>query len=138
MSTRRPNERQGEFAAEVVADEFDLDVENGVEDWYDAVDPSTGTKYEVKSTHRTLESGASGRFRLWEDQHRSLVAAEGADGQTAYYGFVVLEENGEVQNVVRRRPTTVTKIVDGEWNRADHSEREGRQHKIPWYEVVHR
>jgi len=126
------NERQGRFATEAVADRFDLVVENDVAEWYDAVDPSTGTKYECKSTSKELESGATGRFRVWEDQHRSLTTAASADGQTAWYGFVLLDDNGRVEEMVRRKPSTVTKIVGGEWNRAGHSERDSRQYKIPW------
>lgn len=132
------NERQGEFATRQVAEEFGLDVENDVAEWYDAVDPSTGTKFECKSTHQQLEDGATGRFRLWEDQHRSLTSAAAADGQTAWYGFVVLDEDNDVKHLVRRKPSTVTKIVGGEWNRAEHVERKSRQHKVPWYEAIHR
>lgn len=137
MTRDHPNERQGEFATEYVADEYDLEVENDVTDWYDAVAPSTGTKYEVKSTHQTLASGATGRFRLWEDQHRSLVAAESAEGQTAWYAFVLLDDNDSVQDVVRRKPSTVTGIVGGEWNRAEHDDRGDGQHKVPWYQVFY-
>lgn len=132
------NERQGRFATEHVADQFDLLVENDVEDWYDAVDESTGTKYEVKSTSQELASGATGRFRLWEDQHRSLTSAAAADGQTAWYAFVLLDDANNVADVARRKPSTVTTIVDRDWNRAEHVERNSRQHKVPWYEVIHR
>ncbi|WP_338905229.1 hypothetical protein [Salinibaculum marinum] len=99
-----PNERQGAFAEEWVAREYGLDHAPHEADWYDAVHPSTGTKYEVKSTHRTVDNGATGRFRLWEDQHRSLAGAEGSDGQTAYYAFVLLDVDGEVVDVQRRHP----------------------------------
>jgi hypothetical protein len=71
-----------------------------------------------------------------------LVSAQAAKGQTAYYAFVVLEEVTEdsfqVEHVIRRRPSTVTKIVDGKWNDASHEDRDSRQHKVPWYQVVHR
>lgn len=136
MTRDHPNEQQGEFAIEYVANAYDLEVENDVEDWYDAVAPSTGTKYEVKSTHQELASGATGRFRLWEDQHRSLVAAESAEDQTAWYAFVLLDEDGEVEDIARRKPSTVTGIVDG-WNRAEHDDRDSGQHKVPWYQVFY-
>ncbi len=79
--------------------------------------------------HETLASGAAGRFRLWGDQHRSLTAAEGAEGQTAWYAFVLFDESDDV---VRRKSSTVTEIVSGEWNDAG---RNGRQHKVPWDQV---
>ena len=81
----------------------------------------------------TLSSGASGRFRLWEDQHRSLTASDGQ--ATAWYAFVLLSGTGEVVDVRRMKPSTVTEIVGGDWNRADHAERDGRQHKLPADEV---
>jgi len=134
--SRRENELQGEFAEQAVADEYDLDHAPGESDWYDCVDPSTGTKYEVKSTHRTLANGAGGRFRLWSDQHRSLAAADGQ--ATAWYVFVLLDSSGNVADMRRMRPATVTKLVHangGTWNRAGHTERESEQHKIPHTEV---
>ncbi|WP_167837313.1 hypothetical protein [Halosimplex halophilum] len=82
--------------------------------------------------HETLASGAAGRFRLWEDQHRSLTAAEGAEGQTAWYAFVLFDESDDV---VRRKSSTVTEIVGGEWNETGHAQRDGRQYKVVWNEV---
>ncbi|WP_162562457.1 hypothetical protein [Salinigranum rubrum] len=125
---RRANEEQGAFTEQLVADRYDLEHRPDEADWYDCVNPRTGTKYEVKSTHETLASGASGRFRLWEDQHRSLTVS---DGQvTAWYVFVLLSETGEVVEVRRMKPSTVTEIVDGEWNQAGHRKRKSRQHKL--------
>ncbi|WP_436929114.1 hypothetical protein [Halosimplex halobium] len=92
----------------------------------------------MKSTHETLASGAAGRFRLWEDQHRSLATAEGAEGQTVWDAFLLFDENGDVVDVVRRKPSTVTEIVGGEWNDAGHASRDGRQRKIPWDKVITR
>lgn len=136
-----PNERQGTFAEEYIADEYGLEHRPDETHWFDCVDPSTGTKYEVKSTTTEYSGeyseGATGRFRLWLDQHRSLVAAQASEDQTAYYAFVLLDTNGKIEDVARRRPTTVTKIVDGDWNRADHADRDSRQHKVPWYEVYY-
>lgn len=125
---RRANEEQGAFAEQFVADHYDLEHRPDETDWYDCVNPRTGTKYEVKSTHETLASGASGRFRLWEDQHRSLTASDGQ--ATAWYVFVLLSESGEVVEVRRMKPSTVTTAVAGEWNKAGHDERTGRQHKL--------
>lgn len=106
-----------------VVDEYDL--EHAPEaDWYDAVNPRTGAKYEVKSAQ------ADRRFRLWENQHRSLAAAEGQNA--AWYVFLVSGEG-----MRRVKPTTVTRWVRarGGWNRAGHDRRDGRQHKLPVSEV---
>jgi len=130
-----PNQRQGEFAEQVVADEFEVEHVPGESEWYDCVDPNTGTKYEVKSTHETVSDGATGRFRLWADQHRSLAAADGQ--ATAWYVFVLLDDDGNVADLRRTRPSTVTKLVHqqgGTWNRSGH-DRGSEQHKIPWTEV---
>lgn len=140
-STQHPNEQQGEFAERVVAREFDLDHAPAEAEWYDCVDPSTGTKYEVKSATETLDNGASGRFRLWGDQHRSLAGAASADGQTAWYVFVLLGEDGDVLEIRRMRPQTVTRVIHddgGAWNRAGHADRGDDQHKIPWEQVIDR
>jgi hypothetical protein len=115
---------------------YDLAVENEIEDWYDAVNDRTGTKYECKSTRVVLSNGRPGRFRLWEDQIASLEASDRAG--TAWVAFVLLDQGGDVVAVQRRKPSTVRKAVEnrGGWNRAGHREREGRQHKLPWPEVV--
>jgi len=130
------NRRQGEFATNVVADTYGLVVENDDADWYDAVHPNSEAKTECKSARRELADGSTGRYRLWEDQHRSLVASD-ASG-TAWYGFVLLDDDGTVVDVQRRKPATVGAIVRdrGGWNQAGHSKRESRQHKLPWSEVI--
>lgn len=64
MSRRRQNEEQGRFAEQVVVDHFDLEHRPDETEWYDAVNPRTETKYEVKSTHVELDDNAPGRFRL--------------------------------------------------------------------------
>jgi hypothetical protein len=141
-SSRRANERQGEAAGEIVADEFNGEHVPGESYWYDVVTPN-GTKYEVKSTHAEVgdEYPSEGRFRLWEDQHTSLTSAE-ASG-TAWYAFVLFSEEDEVLGIQRRKPSTVTRIVrdialeDGEpWSVSEHRERQTRQKKIPWSEVM--
>lgn len=115
-----------ERAEEFVADEYDLEHNPGDpgERWFDATNPRTGARYQVK----TAEKGR--RFRLWEDQHRSLTAAEGQNA--AWYVFL---SDGEMK---RMRPSTVTRIIRerGGWNRADHADRDARQHKLPVDEVI--
>ncbi|QCC47433.1 hypothetical protein [Halobellus limi] len=141
MSTRRrANERQGEAAGKIIAAEVNGEHVPGESYWYDVVTPN-GTKIEVKSTHTELDDGSEGRFRLWEDQHTSLTSAE-ASG-TAWYAFVLFSTDDEVVGIQRRKPSTVTRIVreialeDGEpWSVAKHREREARQKKVPWSEVM--
>lgn len=136
--SRRANERQGEAAGEIVAKELGGEHAPNETEWYDVVLPS-GTKVEVKSTHVRLEDGSEGRFRLWEDLHTSLTSAE-ASGH-AWYAFVLFSQDDEVLGIQKRRPSTVTSIVDdvGEgdpWNLARHRERQSRQKKIPWSAVM--
>jgi hypothetical protein len=131
----------GKFAELLVAEVFQVRHDNSTA-WYDARHPSSGTKYEVKSTHVDVDDGATGRFRLWESQHRRIAGAEGADGQTAYYGFVLFDGDQPVA-LRRMHPSTVTRVLrerggeDSAWNRSGHQE-QGRQHKLPWTEVLER
>ena len=138
MTQRRANERQGEAADEIVAKELGGEHVPGEAEWYDVVLPS-GTKVEVKSTHIRLKDGSEGRFRLWEDQHRSLLSADSSG--TAWYAFVLFGQDDELLSIQRRRPSTVTGAIDdvGEgdpWNLARHCERQSRQKKLPWSEVM--
>jgi hypothetical protein len=95
-----------------------------------------GIKYQIKSADAdsytwTDEEGnkqeEEPRFRLWEDQHRSLTASEGQLGE-AYYIFIV--SNREAVEVLA---SEVTEWVNdrGGWNDASHDIRESRQLKIP-------
>ena len=112
-------ERAEKFAVE----NFDLEHEPGGKGqrWFDALDPETGEKYQVKSAKPER------RFRLWEDQHRSLTASEGQLG-AAFYIFVT-----DNKPMLKVRATTVTEWVQerGGWNKAGHDLRDGRQLKIP-------
>lgn len=137
-----PNERQGTFAEEFVANEYGLAHAPNEAEWYDCVDESTGTKYEVKSTHRVIDTrdpdefvGGDGRFRLWYDQHRKLAARDGQKGSAAWYAFVLLDDAGDVIDHRRMHPTTVTPLVRdllGGWDVANHEQRQSEQQKIPW------
>lgn len=122
-------------AEELAAQEFDLAHAADEEFWYDVRAPSRDdrpTKGEVKSCHRDVgeDYPAAGRFRVRRDQHRSLVASD-AQG-TAWYIFVLLDEEAGDVVLQRRRPSTVTRIVDerGGWNQAGHEEFD-EQHKLP-------
>ncbi|MCD2199093.1 hypothetical protein LPA44_04160 [Halobacterium sp. KA-4] len=118
---------RGSTATHAVAERYGLEVES--RPWYDAVSP-TGTKYEVKATSRALADGSTGRFRLWEEQHRSLTASD-AQG-TSWYAFVLLSQSGDVRRIQRRKPSTVTRLVNerGGWYDAGHEGKDGRQFKL--------
>lgn len=121
----------GSLAEELVAEEYDLSEFNDA-GWYDCHDEDTGAKYEVKSTSSEIgdKYPSTGRFRLWQDNHRSL-AASNAQG-TAWYAFVYLHERDGLIKIRRREPQTVTRIVHkrGGWDESGH-ERGERQKKLP-------
>lgn len=144
--SRAQRRKVGRGDADVVAEELAAEVLNlqhapDEHFWYDVRAPSTSsrpTKGEVKSAHRDVGEHypAAGRFRVRRDQHRSLVASD-AQG-TAWYVFVLIDEDtGEVV-FQRRRPSTVTQIIDerGGWNRAGHDEFD-HQHKLPIETVMY-
>lgn len=136
---RRLDERaddRSEFAELLVAEIYGLDHTGDEFEWYDAVHPRTGTKVEVKSTAVERVKGGTGRFRLWEQQHRSLVASDAS--ATAWYVFVLFDGSGGIVDWRRCRPSTVTRFVradGGSWSRAGHADRAGRQHKVHYSEV---
>jgi len=70
---------------------------------------------------------------VWEDQTRSLIASDSQ--ATAWYAFVLFDEDRGVFLIQRRRPSTVLEIVNerGGWNRSGHDM--GPQYKIPYEEV---
>jgi hypothetical protein len=125
------SEEQGRWAEQYIAERFDLEHCPDEASWYDCINPRTGTKHEVKSTH----VDAAGEFRLWEDQTRSLIASD-AQG-TAWFDFVLLDRRGNVLNTRRMRPSTVNRLVRerGGWYEAGHHDRPGRQHKLPASEL---
>jgi hypothetical protein len=141
------NEEQGMDATYEAAREYGFEPDTETADWFDGVDPSTGAKYEVKSTVKAYtgeySDGAPGRFRLWEDQHVSLTAANNSG--EAWYVFVLYDRPGvdaDVVDMVRLSPAEVTELVksvgDGEWNLSGHRQRQSRQQKVPWTEVFDR
>lgn len=136
---RRLDERadgRDEFAELLVATMFDLEHTADDVEWYDARNPRTGTKFEVKSCAIDRVKGGTGRFRLWESQHRSLVASDAAG--TAWYVFVLFDGSGGIVDTRRCRPSTVTQFVrsdGGSWNRAGHADRDGRQHKVHYSDI---
>jgi len=127
--------RQGEtaiLAEELVAETYRLEHTPDRADWFDALNPRTGTKYEVKSCLRDVgeDYPAAGRFRVRRDQTRSLTASS-AHG-AAWYCFVLVDYDAGAIYLQRRKPATVSRIVHehGGWNRAGHEEFE-YQNKLP-------
>jgi len=126
--SQNPQWRQAE---EYAVDHYDLEhhVNQQGEGWYDAVDPFSREKYQIKSAKPER------RFRLWEDQHRSLSASAAQLG-AAYYIFMT-----DNRPLLKVKSTKVTEWINerGGWNDAGHEIRDGRQLKIPvqWvYEQV--
>lgn len=125
MSESRPQVR-GSDAEAAVVDAFGLEREST--SWYDAINPRTGTKYEAKSGRE--------KVRIWEDQHRSLVASDRAG--TAWYAFVYVDAAGRVQEIQRRRPSTVTQLVEdaGGWVKSGHARTSDREKKLSIETVI--
>jgi hypothetical protein len=71
----------------------------------------------------------TGRFRLFEGQLRSLVAAD-ARG-TAWVVFVLFDEDRQPVDLRRMRPGTVLRLVNERsgWHKSGHEK--GKQHKVP-------
>jgi len=114
---------RGQLGEDYVRRRDDLEPCPGNE-WCDLVNPRNGTKHEVKV------SQPNRRFRVWEDNHRSLTASDGQG--TAWYHFLVVTSSGNVVDERKAKPSTITRIVNerGGWNTSGH-ERGSRQHKIP-------
>jgi hypothetical protein len=146
VSRRRLNkllgqsEGAGDLEEKIVAEAFDLlDVSGDDAEDADLRNPRTEARYEVKSANATVGSGngetEAGRFRLWEDQHRSLVGYDAQPDLAGWYVFVYSDAQGTPQVMRRVEPSTVTKLVDGRWNDASHEGRDSRQYKLPIDEV---
>lgn len=120
----------------LIVEDGDLVHEND-DPWWDARNPRTDAKHEVKSVTEEIDGRdkdayvpTPGRIRLWEDQTRSLNAYD-AD-QTGWIDFLLLDEQGTPQDHVRRKPGTILSLVNelGGWDDSGHSK--GRQKKIPF------
>lgn len=150
VSRRRLNkllgqsEGAGDLEEMIVAESFDLlDVSGDDAEDADLRNPRTEARYEVKSANATVGAGLvdgeqttePGRFRLWEDQHRSLVGYDAQPDLAGWYVFVYSDAQGTPQVMRRVEPSTVTKLVDGQWNDASHEGRDARQYKLPIGEV---
>jgi hypothetical protein len=136
---RRIDERaedDSDLAEMLVAAIYDVTHAPDRADWYDVVDDTTGTKYEVKSAHLQVGDAypAAGRFRLWRAQLRSLIhsRAAGKSG-TSWVAFVLFDGDQPI-DVRRMHAGTVWDLVGDDWNRSGHAEW-NLQHKLPIEEV---
>lgn len=124
----------GELAEDIVETVWNLEDESG--EWYDLTHPTTGARYEVKSTSSEIgdKYPGDGRFRVWESQTKSLLASDRTN--VAWYVFVFMDEDAGLLRIQRRKPSTVQKIVrkSGGWNQSGHSM--GRQYKLPYRDVM--
>jgi hypothetical protein len=144
---RRADEKAGDdngaFAEVLVAELFDVRRVDEA-DWYDLRHPDRGTKYEVKAAQTTIDGEdpdsyveVPGRFRVWKGQTRSLINASAAEGQTAWYVFVLLDSSGDPLELRRVKPSTVWRWVteefgSGGWDESGHaSEDRDLQQKLP-------
>jgi len=138
---RFTNQRKGEHVEKKIAAKFDLEHVPNESDWYDLVNPRTNTKHEVKSTEKRHEiekgsnrqggKGEKGRFRLYESQHRSLVSSD--NNNVAWYHFVLLDSNGNINDHRKMKPTSVTQLVE-QWSKTSHKEI-NREYKLPYSKV---
>jgi len=131
---RRLQNDDGSLAEETAAtaySSFERDFQDA--DTHDLVTAGDGW-VEVKSTFRRLESGAKGRFRLFENQHEPLVAKDRRD--TAYYVFVLYDTDNGRAMLSRQKPADIGRTIRGRggWNRSGHNSM-GLQHKLP-YETI--
>lgn len=123
-------------ANEIVAEEYGLKEDNATQDWYDAIDEETGEKVEVKSCLRTVGKATkrNGRFRLWQEQLRSLHSANARGDASVAFALIDMADR---QIYLRRvDPTQVTEWVTdrGGWNKSGHHEFD-RQKKLTWTTV---
>ncbi|RNJ25466.1 hypothetical protein Nmn1133_01340 [Halosegnis longus] len=128
----------GEVAEELVAHEYtDLSRDFRDHPTWDLNGASDDTVGQVKSTFEKIGESypAPGRFRVWKQQHESLLRKDRDD--TAWYVFVLFAPDGRdvLARMVRLKPATVGRRIGarGGWNDSGHEM--GPQYKLP-QEVV--
>jgi hypothetical protein len=134
------HEAPGDLEESIVAEAFGLlDVSGDAAEDADLRNADTEARYEVKSANAVVDAGVvdgtqttePGRFRLWEDQHRSIVGYDSQPDRTGWYVFLRSDADGLPLQIRRVEPSTVTKLVDARWNDASHEGRDARQYKLP-------
>jgi hypothetical protein len=145
-ATQDLEEREGEnavFAQVLVAELFGVRHVPNEADWYDLRHPDRGTKYEVKAAQTTIDGlvedervPVDGRFRVWKGQTRSLINAAAAEGQSAWYVFLLLDGDGDPLELRRVQPSTVWRWTTerfGGWDDSGHDNPDrNQQQKLPY------
>jgi len=129
--TKKLQRDSGALAERIAGEQYAGFSEFGVEN-FDISNSDTGSLGEVKSTAETLQSGATGRFRLWKKQHEKLLRADRE--RSAFYVFILWDtsERPVTARLVRRNPADVGHTIGarGGWSASGHSM--GPQKKVPW------
>lgn len=123
MPVNESNEARGRRGEEFACDQFGLERRPDIQ-WYDAVNPRTGAKYEVKTALPDR------MFRFWRDQHHSLSGANGRG--TGWYVLIIMDDNGDIKRWRRVKPQTVARVIRerGGFNKQTHR-RDQQQKKVP-------
>lgn len=135
----------GSVAVHEACRRYGLSVESA--EYYDAVSEGNGKKYEVKACARELDSGTTGRFRFWREEHNDLADRRGmyviavydltradelqADHPDADPEAEVFAE--AIEGMKKISPATV-KAASTEWYNSGHADK-GDQTKTPWPEL---
>lgn len=123
---KNANAQQGESIEQYRARRRGSDADHTPDQWFDVMDG--WTPIEVKSTQRTLGSGRSGRWRLWQNQHEKMVEQGGE------YDLVVIEDD-EIWREATLSADEVSAIIEDKglsWTGAGEHGMPSRQVKIPW------
>ncbi|WP_255195265.1 hypothetical protein [Halorarius litoreus] len=141
---KRAGGNNGTFGEILVAELFGVRHTPDEANWYDLRHPDRGTKYEVKTAQTRIDGrnpdsyvDVAGRFRVWKGQTRSLIAASSAEGQTAWYVFVLLDADGGPLEIRRVKPSTVWRwateeVGTGGWDESGHDNPDRNlQQKLP-------
>jgi len=129
---QRPNREVSSFIEQLVVTEYS-DFESGFTDSsaYD-IQGSGDTVAEVKHTLRRHTSGQKGRFRIFKQQHNGLVRRDRRG--TAYYVFVLISPQDDLLQMVRKKPSSVGRLIAGRGGFYNASHNAGQDHKLPWGE----
>jgi hypothetical protein len=111
-------------------DEFGVVLRDATEGPVDAVTPSTGAGWNLKSAVTQIKSGENGRFTFWEDDHDP--------NQITWYAFAVYNRDMQVIMVKRMKFDTVTEMLEsrGGWNTVNHRLKPGRRARVAWPVVI--
>jgi len=129
---QRPNREVSSFVEGLVVSEY-AGFESAFTDSlvYD-IQGSGETVAEVKHALRRHEGGGKGRFRIFKQQHNALVRRDRQG--TAYYVFVLISPQDNLLQMVRKKPSSVGRLIAGRGGFYIASHISGPEHKLPWGE----